>query len=268
MDLPKFPLEKIFYFAAGVIPGFVALLIFQLAVPGSFGWFFTLGFLGYRTKLSLILLTAFIIGNSMTTFLNALLGAAGGAYGTWSARRQAYQPPNSYDIAPWRDQRWRVALRKRLGAQAPNDTLLLKEQLFNLRRESINFLPEAQRPSALAGLNLEKIESEMDDGKWAGWYEQYHHVILTRRPRWDAQAYVQQGLSFNLETAAVYALASMPLVPGLRHWWCIVPASMWTLILAAQQYTSVLHYKDKWSTLTEQIEYLSQDEGTEKAPNG
>lgn len=148
MDLPKFPLEKIFYFAAGIIPGFVALLIFQLAVPGSFGWLFTLGFLGYRTKLSLILLTAFIIGNSMTTFLNALLGAAGGAYGSWSARRQTYQPPHSYDIAPWRDQRWRVLLRKHLGAQAPNDTLLLREELFNLRRESINFLPEAERPSA------------------------------------------------------------------------------------------------------------------------
>lgn len=96
MDLPKFPFEKIFYFAAGIIPGFVALLIYQLGVPGSFVWFFTLGFLGYRTKLSLILLAGFIIGNSMTTFLNSLLGAAGGAYGTWSARRQTYQAGGEY----------------------------------------------------------------------------------------------------------------------------------------------------------------------------
>lgn len=108
----------------------------------------------------------------------------------------------------------------------------------------------------------------MDDGKWAQWYDQYHHVILARRPRWDVQAYVQHGLSFNLETAAVYVLISMLLVPSLRHWWCIVPASIWTLILVAQQYTSVVHYKDTWSTLTEQIEYLLQDEGTENASNG
>src|SRR5258707_589380 len=66
MNLSKYPLEKVFFFLAGIIPGFVALLIFQLAAPGTFGWFFTLGFLGYKTKLGLILLSAFIIGNSLT----------------------------------------------------------------------------------------------------------------------------------------------------------------------------------------------------------
>jgi hypothetical protein len=46
----KYPLEKFFYFLAGVIPGFVAILIYHLAVLGSFTWFFQLSFLGYTTK--------------------------------------------------------------------------------------------------------------------------------------------------------------------------------------------------------------------------
>ena len=52
----KYPLEKFFYFLAGVIPGFVAILIYHLAVLGSFTWFFQLSFLGYTTKLSLTIL--------------------------------------------------------------------------------------------------------------------------------------------------------------------------------------------------------------------
>jgi hypothetical protein len=61
MDLSKYPLEKLLYFVAGVIPGFVALLMFQVAHPGSFNWFFSLGFLGYRTKVVLAVLAMFVV---------------------------------------------------------------------------------------------------------------------------------------------------------------------------------------------------------------
>jgi hypothetical protein len=87
MDLSKYPLERLFYFIAGVIPGFAALLIFQLAAPGSFVWFFTLSFLGYKTKLSLILIAAFVIGNCMTSFLGSLAGTVGGAIGGAKSQR-------------------------------------------------------------------------------------------------------------------------------------------------------------------------------------
>jgi hypothetical protein len=74
MDFTKFPLEKLLFFVAGVIPGFVALLIFGLAHPAAFNWFFVLGFLGYKTKLCLILLVAFVVGNSLTTFFGTVFG--------------------------------------------------------------------------------------------------------------------------------------------------------------------------------------------------
>jgi hypothetical protein len=263
MELSKYPLEKVFFFVAGIIPGLVALLIYHFAVPGSFEWFFSMGFLGYKTKLGIILLTAFVLGNSMTTFLNAILGAAGGVLGAIHAQ-QPFKPAHSYDIAPWRDQLWRSTLKKRLGEQSPADTLLLRDDLFNMKRESLNLLPEIERPAALSGLNIERLESEMNDGKWSQWYDHYHHIVLTSRERWDVQSHVFHGLNFNLETTALYALVSSALVPGLRHWWCILPASLWTLLLAAQQYNDVRRYRDKWSTLSAQIEYISKDDGNQK----
>jgi hypothetical protein len=261
MDLSKYPLEKFFFFVAGIIPGFVALLIFQLAAPDSFGWFFTLGFLGYKTKLSIILLTAFIVGNSLTTFLNGLFGVAGAIVGVRIGKKpqpQAY----TQQIAPWRDLRWRFALKTYLRGQTPNDTVLLAEQTLNLKRETINYLPEGERPQALATLSHERIQTQMDDLQWSQWYDHYHLVVLTDRNRWDFQRHVQHGLVFNLETAAVYVLLSAPFVPRVRHWWCIVPASMWVVILLAQQYSDVKRFLNPWATLSEQIEYLSEGDSS------
>jgi hypothetical protein len=76
MDFTKLPLEKLLYFVAGVIPGFVVLLIFQAAHPYAFGWFVNLAFLGYKTKISLILLVAFVAGNTLTASLSSTVYAA------------------------------------------------------------------------------------------------------------------------------------------------------------------------------------------------
>ena len=130
MDLSKYPLEKLLYFVAGVIPGFVALLIFQLARPGSFNWFFSLGFLGYRTKVVLAVLAMFVVGNSMTRFLSGFFGAIGGAIGA-----SGYKPPQSFEIAPWRDARWRTAVSRLLGPDAPRDAVFMTKWFYDFHLE-------------------------------------------------------------------------------------------------------------------------------------
>jgi hypothetical protein len=257
MDVSKYPFEKIFYFIAGVFPGFVALFIFQLASPGAFRWFFTMGFLGYRSKLGLIVLTTFVIGNTITAFLSGLLGAIGGAYGGWKAETEPYVLPQTYSVAPWRDNRWRIALTNRLGTKAPNDTSLLGEGVLKLRREMVGYLPEMERPAALVKLEQEKLGAEIDDSNWAGWYDHYHQIALLDE-RKDVVSYVRNGLYFNLETAAIYVLISAVWVQSVRRWWCIVPACMWVLALVAQEYSDVRRFMNKWSSLSAQIKYLSE----------
>jgi hypothetical protein len=255
MDLSKYPLEKVFYFVAGIIPGFAALLIFQLAAPGTFTWFFTLGFLGYKTKLALILLVAFVIGNSMASFLRGTLGMIGGVIG--GVVSQPYVPPQTQTIAPWRDPRWRTVLKKQLGAQVPNDTRLINDDFFNQRREIINLQPEPQRAAAIHALSQEKLLTEIDDGAWQQWYDHYHRIVLSD-PERDFQWYVGHGLAYNLETTAVYVVLSAFVVPAVRHWWSLGPAIFWVLILFSQEYTGMRRYFDPWSTLSEQIGYLDR----------
>lgn len=256
MDFSKYPLEKLLYYVAAVIPGLAALLIYELASPGSFTWFFSFEFLGYKTKLGLILVVAFLIGYSMTAFLAASLGALGGVVGALTASR-FYKPPHSYTTAAWRDPRWRAVLREYLGAKAPNDTRLLSDGELTLRQSLIDLRPEQERPMAYLRLNQEKLNAEIEDGNWASWYDHFHVLVLSERNR-DFHSSVWQGFASNLGATAIYVLICATFVPGVRHWWCILPACLWVFLLAAEVYGAIQRYTSKWSTLSEQIRYLSE----------
>jgi hypothetical protein len=253
MDWSKYSLEKLFFFVAGVIPGFIALLIFDVASPGSFGWFFALGFLGYKSKLAVILIAAFVLGNSMTTFLYKLLGAIGGAIRGYLG----YKPPHLYDVAPWRDPAWRNVLKNYVGTDAPNDTRPMRKDVYDFRVQQIGVQPASQHAGALAALNLEKLKTERDDADWARWYDQNHRTVLTPQDT-DVLFHFQRGLNFNLEAAAIYLLVSMIVVPQLRHWWTILPACFWTVSLILEEVYSFQQMTNKWSTLNTQITYLSE----------
>jgi len=263
MELFKYPLDKLLYFIAAILPGSVALLIFQMASPGSFAWFFRLGFLGYRTRFGLILLACFVVGYSATTILSRLLGAIGGAVGGFVGSRRYNRPTPS--IAPWRDPRWRLLVRKQLRENAPGDTQIMSDMVFDLRSRMADNLPENDRQMTILGLQQEKLAAEMDDSRWEQWYDHYHQIILQPADK-DFVWHVENGLNFNLQSASVYVLFSAILVPGIRHWWCILPASIWALLLVVEVYVHAKQYLDPWSTLSAQLIYLAKIDRGEKAP--
>ena len=256
MDWSKYPLYKLSFFVAGVIPGFVALLIYQVAVPGSFAWFFHLCFLGYRMKLTLIILTAFVIGNSMTRFLYGTFAMVGGVIGRVVGRRP-YKPPHTVSVAPWRDTRWRVALKKYLGNDAPKDTILMSQDLHNLKLQMANQQPPALVQRAIAEVENEKLSAEIDDLNWSRWYDHFHSLVLTSTER-DFAFYVERGLHYNLQTASVYVLISACFVPILRYWWVLTPTLLWTFFLLMEEYGGLMQYLNKYSTTSKQITYLSE----------
>jgi hypothetical protein len=245
MDWTKYPLEKLFSFVAGIIPGAVVILVF-----GRPQWFFALGFLGYRTKVFLIVLVAFVIGFTATTFLNAILSGVGGAIGAVS-----YKPPHSYDIAAWRDPRWRELIRRRVGTGCPNDTRLLSPMNVDLRTKIAGNLPLVQQQDAITALHLERLAAESDGLNWAVWYDHDHKIIL--EPNRDVVWHVHTGLAFSLETAALIVLFSATFVPSVRHWWHILPSCMWVFLFILDHVFAVKKASDEWWTLNDPVKYLS-----------
>lgn len=255
MDLSKYPVERVFYFVAGIIPGSAALLIFGVSHPNAFQWFFEENFLGYRSKLALAFAVALILGNSITVFLSSILGAIGGAIG--GAKGYRLKPLQTEIAAPWRDATWRALVKQDLGARAPEEIPFISQLAYDQRLKFTEFLPEDHRAQATADANLEKLKSDVNDSAWEQWYNHYHHIILQPKDR-AFEWHIQNGFNFNLEATSVYVLISTAIVPGIRHWWCILPASIWVLLLTAEIYTVSARLWNRWSTLGDQIVYLSE----------
>jgi hypothetical protein len=263
MDLSKYPLDKLFYFAAGIIPGFIVLTIFNISHPGAFTWFLALS-LGYKTAAAIILFTSFVIGYTLTTFTNGMLGVLGQYAGTKLAQKQPFQAAHSFEVAPWRDRLWRTALKNALGKDAPDDTLLVTEKWFNERKQLLTqFSAPTGSPmllfqeQQLSDLGRERLTSEINDGKWREWYDHYHRIVLEKYGR-DFDFHIRSGLNFNLEVAGLYVLLSSFIVPGIRHWWSLIPACVWVFLGIAEVVHALRRYGDKWSTLFQQIDYLSK----------
>jgi len=264
MDLSKYHVDKLFHFAAGIIPGFTALLIFEAANPGSLSWFLSLGALGYKTKLALVILASFVVGNTMTTLLSAILGGIGYSIG-FKRGQQEYKPAHTFEVAPWRDRLWRIALKNVMGSDTPDDTLLITEGMFEQQQRMIEdfqssqtLLPQFQLPlDPLLELKSNKLSSEINDGKWQEWYNHFHRVVLEKHNR-DFVFHIRTGLYFNMETTGLYILLSALMVPSVRHWWCIVPACAWVLLLISESYYGIHRYSNMWSTLFDQIDYLNE----------
>ena len=157
MDISKLRLDRLLYVIGGVIPGFVALLIYRVAAPNSFAWFLSLGSLGYQTKLGIVLVTALLVGRTLTAFLTVFLGVIGGVIG-----HRLFKPPHALSTAPWRDPTWRAALSRVLG-EPPKDTQRWQAWFYEQKLRQIESLPEAQQPLARTRLELERLENEGED---------------------------------------------------------------------------------------------------------
>jgi hypothetical protein len=172
MDLTKYPIDKLLFVVAAVIPGFSALLIYAGAKPRCFDWFFSLHSLGYQTKVLIVLTTALLVGATITRFVSGFAGAVGGAIGGVVSK-----PAHMYEVAPWRNETWRAALSKVLQGP-PKNTLLWSKWLHEQKVQAINLLPESERPLATTQMQLEELANHAEDAEWYRWYRHYHNVIL------------------------------------------------------------------------------------------
>lgn len=251
MDLSKYPLEKLLHIVASVIPGFVVLVIYHAAVPNSFTGFWSMGSVGYRTRLSIVLLLALVVGSTVNAIVNSLLGGIGGAVGAYT-----YKHHYMVEFAPWRDPTWRAALSKVLR-EPPKNTLLWPDWFYEMKRKAAESAPGGPNALALTQVDSEMLQNRREDREWARWYEHYHTAVLQPREN-DVVYYVQRGLQFNLQTASLYTLVSLFFVPAIRHWWCVLPASIWVALLIGSEVYGAKNVMNKWSTLDLQITHLTE----------
>jgi hypothetical protein len=143
-----------------------------------------------------------------------------------------------------------------LGNKCPNDTRPISPAILELRTKLTTNLPQSSQAEETLKLQQEKLSAESDDLAWSSRYDHYHKIIVLPDEK-DIFLQVHTGLRFSLETAAVYCLMSSVAVPAVRHWWLLVPAVFWTLLLILESVESLRKALNKWSTLNDQIKYLT-----------
>lgn len=256
LDLSKYPIERVFQFVAGIVPGFVALIIFQLGHPWFYARFVTAEFLGYKTKIAIAIAVAFVIGNSMTRLVAATSSTLGRKIGNAIGYRLSDPSLLVTNARPWRDARWRSLVKEQLGDRAPKDSQVVDQKVFDRMCEVAVDLPEPQKEAEFARLIKLQSDTLNDDFEWSRWYDQYHAAIIQPND-FTIETYIRNGLDFNLQAAAGYVLISATYVPALRHWWWLVPAFAWCVITVVEGYSLLERLFNKWSTYSDQIKYLS-----------
>jgi hypothetical protein len=263
LDFGKLPFEKAFYVLAKTLPGFALMNVFEVLHPGTIHWFFSIGFLGYATKVAFFLAVCFLVGYSfvamMITVTSALAGATGGVWGYLSNDRN----PHKDDIAPWRDSEWRAAYRARYGAAAPADLKLVPKGIAQrILQEANSAAADAIDQQAVQTFQdsymrlIEATETIMNDKAWRLHYRRLHHQILFDR-RKEAIEEIVEGLDSNLAISAfIVVLASVFLTP-LRVWWLLVPSIGWLTVSALNISAKLYRLVDPWTTLREQIDSLT-----------
>jgi hypothetical protein len=259
MDFDKLSLKKASPFLASILPGSSLFYLFEIRYPGTLGWYLSIGFLGYRSRLLLFLLVLFLIGYSFNRFLAAFSFPVGWVLGRVMKLPVFDRHPYNFANAPWREPRWRAAYARRFAMDAPQDLTLTPDQLDEKMILAISRLQPGQQPSPeQQAYSMEVLQQAVrrigNDEEWKSRYLRLHVAEITRREVGFVEE-IGAGLDSNLTIASLIVVVASWFVPQVRFWWLLLPTYLWfaeSLLVTGQK---TAKFFDPSSTL--QAQYLS-----------
>jgi hypothetical protein len=278
MDLAKILLDKFFGFVAALIPGFFLLLVVVLHHGDLWRQLWDLNYLGYETKVAIVVFAAFIAGVTVSSFAGAAIGgfigglsAYKGAKAAQAAARASAADTQVSDTDPgppqpiplWRDANWRKLLTAYLGNAAPDDLQPIGDQ--NDYNQLIRFakaLPDAdQQQAAFAAIQQRQFNEQL----WMDWWNRLYRLTLQKN---DPKMLIGLTLDGNIGSACLIILLSAPFTPILRQWWIVLPSIIWVLISAAQTYKQYYDATNPTESFIKQMEYLQMHVGKGESGGG
>ena len=264
IDFGKFPFEKAVHLLAKVLPGFALLFVYDAKNPGALASILSLPYLGYATRIWLLILVCFILGYTLSSVLRTIVGGLAGTIGAlWGSLSKA-RHPYEFQVAPWRDPKWRAAYISRFGSDAPeNLTLILPRDSAELLRLSQHLPPNLADQQELAeqltlqvnaGLNA-AIDAIQNDDHWRMRYKSLAFKVLFQQPLEPIEEVIGR-LDSDFSVASAVLLVGALLSTHLRAWWLMLPAIGWLIVSVLRFCAKAYQIFAPWSTLNAQIEML------------
>jgi len=264
IDFGKFPFEKAVHLLAKVLPGFALLFVYDAKNSGAITNILSLPYLGYATRLWLLIAVCFILGYTLSSVLSTVVGGVGGAIGALWASIARSKHPYEYQVAPWRDPNWRAAYCSRFGSAAPKDlTLIVPRDAAELLRLSQPLPPNLADQQKLAeqltvqinaGLKA-AIEAIQNDTDWRMRYEDIKLKVLFQQPLEPIEEVIGR-LDSDFSVASAVLIVGAALSANLRIWWLMLLATGWLIVGVLRFSAKAYQILAPWSTLSAQIEML------------
>jgi hypothetical protein len=299
MDLAKVLLNRFFGLIANLVPGCCVLLVVALQHGELWRQFWSPNYLGYQTKIAILVFAAFVAGFTVSTLAGALIGGIiGGITGYKGARlaaqaaasspgpheqaqTQAQAPatqagasspgPREQAQAPagqvrgepyWRDANWRRLLTAYLGDAAPENLVPINDRAeYDRLMTDADSLPDVWRQQAVAQIQARIFNENL----WTDWWSRLYLLTLQRN---DPRTSTALALVSNFGGACLVILLSAPWTPILRQWWIIWPSLFWVLINAAQMFKQFSDASNPAQSYLKQMEYLQMRVGKGEHADG
>jgi hypothetical protein len=283
MDLAKVLLNKFFGLIANLVPGGFVLLVVALQHGELWKQFWSPNYLGYQTKIAILVFAAFVAGFTVSSLAGALIGGIiGGITGYKNAQLTAQAAASSpgpqeqaqtqtqtqtsagqvQGIPYWRDANWRRLLIAYLGSAAPDNLVPITDQKeYGQLLQYAQSLPDGPQQQALADIQARIFNEQL----WMDWWSRLYLLMLQKN---DPRTSVAQALASNFGGACLVILLSAPWTPILRHWWIILPSLFWVLINAAQMFKQYSDASNPVQSYLKQMEYLQMHVGKREHPDG
>ena len=264
IDFGKFPFEKAVHLLTKVVPGFALLSVYNAKNPSAITGLLSLPYLGYATRVWLMISICFVLGYTLFTVVNSVGGALAGAIGALWGYFARSRHPYEYQVAPWRDPTWRAAYISRFGSEAPkNLTLVLPRhaaELLESRQPLPAGLADHQRLAEQITLQINSelkaaIDAITNDTDWRMCYERMKFMVLFQRPL-EAIEEVLGQLDSDFSIASIIVIVGAALSNQFRVWWLMFPATGWLVVGVLRFCAKVYQFTYPWSTLRAQIELL------------
>ena len=267
IDFAKVPFEKAVHLLTKVLPGFAVLYVYNSHTPGAIASILSLAYLGYATKIWILIAISFALGYTLSTFINTAVTVIAGAIGALWAAVAKGRHPYTYQVAPWRDPKWRTAYIGRFGSEAPpNLTLVLPANAIEVLRFSQtapSVMGDQQQLAEQITLNVNPglttaMDAIINDTEWRMCYERIKIKALFDRPLEPIdEIFGRLNSDFALASAVLVVGASFS--AQLRVWWLMAPAAGWIAISVLRLCSKVYQITEPWSTLGAQIEMLKSE---------
>jgi hypothetical protein len=264
IDFGKFPFEKAVHLLTKVLPGFALVFVYNAEIPGTVTGILSLPYIGYATRVWLLVAICFMLGYTLSAVMNTVASAVAGAIGAlWGAFTRA-RHPYEHQVAPWRDQSWRIAYMARFGSEAPkNLTLVLPSNAAELLRSGQLLPPGLVDQQKLAEEITLQINPELtaaidaitNDTDWRTCYERLKVKVLFEQSLEPIEE-IMGRLDSDFSVASAVLVVGAALSSQFRVWWLMLPATGWLIVGVLRFCAKAYQIVAPWATLGAQIEML------------